>query len=225
MTRTLAAVKQSVVFAGAAAAISISSIFIAAPAAHAAPICNPQDAPCAPVKPKCSVPFFDCDNLPPVLEEDPPTPPKPPFNPCKIIDCDNLGQGPVLEEVSDEPQPEPDPTQPPAGNNDDTPTPDPTTDDTPAPKDEPKTGGTTGQGSSSGGSRQVVTRTVSASAPADQTVAGTEAQPVQVQDGQPVSGTSEGSIPNFVWIVLSAVLSAAAALAVSKLGKRKGDQI
>ncbi len=220
MTKTLAAVKQSVVFAGAAAAISISSIFITAPAAHAAPICNPQDAPCSPVKPKCSVPFFDCDNVPPVLDDDPPTPPKPPFNPCKIIDCDNIGEGPVLEEATDEPQPEPDPTQPPAGN-DDTPTTDPTTDETPAPKDEPKTGGTNGQGSSSGGSRQVVTRTV---ANADQNVAGTEALPVQFQDGQPVSETSDGSIPNFVWIVLSALLSAAAALAVSKLGKRKAEQ-
>lgn len=222
MTKTLAAVKQSVVFAGAAAAISISSIFITAPAAHAAPICNPQDAPCSPIKPKCSVPFFDCDVRPPVLDDDPPTPPKPPFNPCKIIDCGNIGDGPVLEEVKDEPQPEPSPTQPPAGNGDDTP---PTDDETPDAKDEPKTGGITGQGSSSGGSRQVVTRTVSTFAPAaDQTVAGTEALPVQFQDNQQVSDTSESSIPTFVWIMLSAVLSAAAALAVSKAGKRRGEQ-
>jgi hypothetical protein len=211
MTKTLAAVKQTVVFAGAAAAITISSVFLPATAAHAAPICNPQDAPCAPTKPKCQFQIFNCDVLPPVLDEDPPKPPKGPHNVCQIIDCDNIGEGQVLDPITDDPQPTPEPD---GGNNN------PTPDETPAPeapKDEPKSGGNSGNTS-----RPTIVRVSSDSAPAGgQTVAGTEAQPVLVQDAEQVSESTGAGIPSFVWIVLSAVLSAAAALVVSR---RKSHQ-
>ncbi|CAN5796948.1 hypothetical protein BH23ACT12_BH23ACT12_07040 [soil metagenome] len=120
----------------------------------------------------------------------------------------------MLDPGTNDPQPEPDPepTQPPTGGNGNTP------EETPAPEDGPKTGGgNAGQGANSG--------KADSSAPGTgQTVAGTESLPVQV-DGRQVSETSDGGIPNIVWILLSAILSAAAAFAVSRSGRRKADQI
>jgi hypothetical protein len=202
MTRTLAAVKQTVVFAGAAAAISIGSIFVTAPAAHAAPLCSPQDAPCTTVLPQCSVRLFICDKLPPVLE-DPPNPPKPPFNPCKLIDCHNIGEGQVLVEAT------PEPTQPPAGPQGGNDNPAPETTPPASNNNDPATGDTEAS------PRPVVVRAGTGSSPASgQVLAGTGTLPVG-NAAQPAQSSGPG-VPTFVWIVLSALLSAAGALMIAR---------
>ncbi len=213
MTKTLAAAKKSVVFASAAAALSISSILLPATAAHALPKCSPFNIDCQPTS--CQFQPQFCEE-PPVVQ-DPPKPPKGP-NICQRIDCDNLPEvviDPEPEPTSD-PEPEPEPTQPPAQPENDTPTTDPTPNDgNPATDDSPKTtGGSRGTGRTS--SAQV----------SDQTVAGSEDQPVQVsEEVQQAASTSESGIPTIVWVLLSAALTAAAVLGISKVKKSKAEQI